>query len=173
MGFIFAVTFCHQVLAESTLEMEEAFFNAAERGDVKTLRELYEAGVDVEAIDKKRGWRAIHYAAANGRIEALRVLVNEWGANVEARSSWGWAAIHLATVNSQIEALGVLVNELGANVEARTIKVFVPAEDMADTLKIPADKLKANVGVIETEGGLASVHLAATWDPNGRFKISC
>lgn len=140
VGVIFSFTFifCHQALTSERVigpsaflkALDEArrkrawkkrmFLNAAAAGDIETLREFHRAGVDVEAKDPN-GQRAIHIAAANDQAETLRFLVNELGANIEARDNIGETALFATIKNNKLElnALRVLINELRANVNAR------------------------------------------------------
>ena len=54
-------------------------------------------------------------AAQEGHVEAIRVLVTELGANIEASSNKGNTAIMLAAHNGKTEAIRVLV-QLGADI---------------------------------------------------------
>lgn len=57
------------------------------RRDVILLRRLLKAGINVDAVDyDKRA--AVHIAAAEGNVAALKVLVED-GANLDARDRWG------------------------------------------------------------------------------------
>jgi ankyrin repeat protein len=55
-------------------------------GDVKLLQRLFEAKIDVNAGDYDRR-TAVHIAAAEGNLAALRVLVDA-GANLNVKDRW-------------------------------------------------------------------------------------
>lgn len=60
----------------------DAFLRAGVEGDVDTLKRLMAEGVDVNAANAY-GYTALHYAAGNGRLEAMQLLLDA-GANVHA-----------------------------------------------------------------------------------------
>ena len=60
-------------------------YQAVSRGDVAELRRLVASGMNVDVLDED-GWTALLYAALNGHVEAIRVLV-ELGANKDAKVS--------------------------------------------------------------------------------------
>jgi hypothetical protein len=58
---------------------------AAKRGDTDAVKRLLvEDKVDVEEIDGDLGWTALHHAAWCGNLEVVRMLVDEFGANMKA-----------------------------------------------------------------------------------------
>ena len=72
--------------------------NAAARdGDLGALRRLARRTprFDADALDEV-GWAALHRAAMHDRLDALRVLVAELGADVETRDDDGWTALRRA-----------------------------------------------------------------------------
>jgi ankyrin repeat protein len=62
----------------------DAFLRAGVAGDVETLRRLLAEGVDVN-VANDYGYTALAYAASNGQLEAIQVLLDA-GANVNAAS---------------------------------------------------------------------------------------
>lgn len=79
-----------------------AFMEAAEYGKVEALRFLFDMGADVNlrretTEDKRRlkkgGATALMSAAENGHTEALSLLLNDMGAEVEARDNMGRNAL--------------------------------------------------------------------------------
>eukprot|EP01047_Picozoa_sp_COSAG01_P030191 COSAG01_NODE_2097_length_8434_cov_116.410678_3_plen_1492_part_00 len=81
---------------------------------------LLHAGASSTATDAK-GRTALHAAAANGHVEALRCLLSaEVGAALEAKGQDGRTALHMAAQNGRVEALRYLLSaEVGAELEAK------------------------------------------------------
>ena len=69
-----------------------AIHRAAWVGDCPTLKALVELGAGVETACDATGETAVHVAARNGRLKALRCLATELGANVAARDAFGRTA---------------------------------------------------------------------------------
>ena len=72
-----------------------AIHRAAWVGDCPTLTALVELGAGVETACAATGETAVHVAARNGRLKALRCLATELGANVAARDAFGLSLIHI------------------------------------------------------------------------------
>jgi hypothetical protein len=64
---------------------------------------------DIEAMDE-RGWTTLHFAAANGHLPVVQLLVNK--ANLAAKNENGEMAIHLAAKNGHVEVLKVLMDKV-------------------------------------------------------------
>lgn len=80
---------------------------AAERGDLKAVRTLLEAGSDPDGKDGE-GWTPFLRAAKGGRVEILDLLLAA-GAGLQARTPRGATALHIATHAGRIEAAGWLI----------------------------------------------------------------
>ena len=89
---------------------------AAERGDIKTLKEHLEFGTDINA--KKDGMTSLHMVASSGKIELAKLLIAA-GADVNARSKEDLTPLHLAAVNGIEEVCELLISE-GADLKAVT-----------------------------------------------------
>jgi hypothetical protein len=72
---------------------------------------------------------ALHFAAAEGHVEAMRVLVEELGADKEAKDVKGRTPMHWAKTRRQAGAVKAL-RQLGADVNAPQ-----PSSVLADVLK--------------------------------------
>ncbi len=70
-------------------------FDAASRGDVRTLGQLISHGMNVNSGNAERE-TALHMAAAKGQYSAVIYLLNH-GANINARTVTNWLPIHHAT----------------------------------------------------------------------------
>ncbi|KAJ0406837.1 hypothetical protein P43SY_008859 [Pythium insidiosum] len=121
----------------SVVKIEDAFTEAAARGDVKTLTALLEQGANVNETDKegysalqvaakkrrleaKEGYSALQVAAKKRRLEAVEYLLQS-GADVNQRDSDGFSALHEAAFNGDADIVRVLL-KAGAN------KTFVTSE---------------------------------------------
>ena len=119
---------------------------AASLGRIEAIRQLLNAGADIEARGNN-GFTALMLAAGLGRIEAIRQLLNA-GADIEARDNNDSTALMLTAGFGQLEAIRVLLNA-GADIEARnnggmTALMFAAAfgqpEAIQVLLKAGADK---------------------------------
>ena len=70
-------------------------FDAASRGDVRTIGQLISRGVNVNSGNAERE-TALHMAAAKGQYSAVIYLINH-GAHINARTVNNWLPIHHAT----------------------------------------------------------------------------
>ncbi|GMR31555.1 hypothetical protein PMAYCL1PPCAC_01750, partial [Pristionchus mayeri] len=94
----------------------EQFLTAAEEGQVDTLTLMLGINPEyVKAVDKDN-YTALHRAAYNGHVEAVRLLLKN-GANPEARTSEGWTVLHSASAWGNFEVVGVLLSH-GVEVNA-------------------------------------------------------
>lgn len=99
--------------------------DAANRGDVQTVRTLLEQGtqVDVEYVTyDKEGYpisgSALHWAARNGHVQVMKLLL-EHGADINFREKVeGNTPLQLASENGQLEAVQFLLDR-GANVNTK------------------------------------------------------
>jgi len=101
----------------------ESFFEAAEKGDVATLRRLL--GDDPTLIRATRqevgdhgGWSGLHAAASHGKAEAVRLLL-ERGANPNAREEGDNSyPLHWAAANGHVDVVRALL-DAGTDVHGR------------------------------------------------------
>ncbi|XP_051004280.1 2-5A-dependent ribonuclease [Acomys russatus] len=127
-----------QILLSKGAEVSEcdfngftAFMEAAEYGKVEALRFLFDKGANVNlrretTEDKLRlkqgGATALMSAAENGRTEVLSILLNDMGAEVDARDNMGRNALIRTLLNRDGENVEEITNLLlrhGADVNAR------------------------------------------------------
>ena len=81
---------------------------AALRGDVAEVRRLVAAGVGVNEVNAADKMTALHFAADNGHVEAVKTLV-ELNADIEAKTDQGATPLHFAAVNGHVEAAKTLL----------------------------------------------------------------
>ena len=122
-------------------------------GDLARLKELLDAGADVDGADGS-GLTALHWASAWGHADACRLLI-ERGAEVGARDGRDATPLHAAAFFGRPDAVRVLL-EGGADPSLRDEDGTSPA-DLADW---PWDE--ARVGLTRFMAGLMSVPLDET-----------
>ena len=79
--------------SESDPNEKQNLFDAAKDGNVALIRRLVDAGANVEAVDGDK-WTALHYAVLHDSVAAIRCLVSECKANVEAGHTKGATPLH-------------------------------------------------------------------------------
>jgi len=93
-------------------EGRNALHIAAAVGSVKNVQYLLDLGMQADSKDKK-GWSAVHYAAASRTADCLRLLLPLWTLDTA-----GWTPLHLACRGNNAEAIDLL---LDAGLEATRI----------------------------------------------------
>ena len=83
-------------------------------GDAVSLRQLLEKGYNCNIVGNSIGRGPIHYAATNGHLECLKVLL-EYGTNIQAKDIEGNTAVALAAAGGHTDCVRYLL-EQGANV---------------------------------------------------------
>ena len=86
-------------------------------GDLALVKRLLSEGADVNFADGE-GWSALHYAAAKGRAEVARILIDA-GADLKAQSSKvGRTPLHLACDEERGFDVALMLIEAGADMNA-------------------------------------------------------
>ncbi|XP_016313019.1 glutaminase liver isoform, mitochondrial isoform X2 [Sinocyclocheilus anshuiensis] len=80
---------------------------AAYRGDIVSLRRYLLSGADVNAVDYD-GRSALHVAASEGRLDVIKFLVENAGANCSLKDRWGNMALQEAMRCNQDPAIQFL-----------------------------------------------------------------
>lgn len=95
-------------------------FLAASEGHVERLEVALLPSLDVNALqdDPLQGKAALHMAAQNGNVEAIRFLLSH-GAKVDLRNFEGETPLHEAAFWARLEAIKVLL-EAGATINLQT-----------------------------------------------------
>ena len=114
-------------------EDEETFLIACEGGDLDLVKRWLSLGkVNVEAKDNLRGRSGIHFAAANGHVDVVTVLLKN-DADVNAVNKGKETALHYAAKYGCVDVAKVLLQN-GADVNAAVAGTELTA------LRLAADK---------------------------------
>ena len=123
-------------------EADRALLKAAERGNIKAVKQQLAAGVDVDAKGGWLGGTPLHYAAGKGHKKIVELLIAK-GADVHEKAKDGTTPLHSATTKEIAE---LLITE-GADVNPQS-KIFGTPLDLAIQVKNtkPADLLRKHGG---------------------------
>lgn len=102
----------HAILEVGTTPLMEAAF----KGDAAKVKELAEAGAELDAQDTF-GWTAIRYAVRNAKFDAAKELMAK-GANTNIASKSGRTPLMSAAANGLAEMCELLVDQGDADVMA-------------------------------------------------------
>ena len=138
--------------------------DAAERGDVATVKSLLKDGADVNAAQGD-GMTALHWAADRGNAELAELLIYA-GANHSAQTRIGqYTPLHLAGKNGSAAVAKALL-KAGADVNVRSSNSGVTPLHMAassgsaETVTVLVDA-KADINAKENEAGQTPLIFAA------------
>ena len=92
--------------------MDMQLHKAAEKGNLKKVKELLNQGANIHARTKN-GFRPIHWAAAHGHLNIVKELLNR-GAKINSRTNTGRQPIFYAAERSRLPVVKELLNR-GAN----------------------------------------------------------
>jgi len=98
------------VRSRSLSESEQKFIKAVRMRDSDAALKIFRQGrVDVNCFEDKHHWSAIHYAAGNGFIEVVRLLVDECGADLNLQAKGGYTALHYAAIQGYTQVVTFLL----------------------------------------------------------------
>jgi uncharacterized protein len=104
---------------------------AAGGGDTRSVVDILQEGVDVNASFPVIGTRALMVAAAQGHVDTVKALVDA-GADVNAADVTGWSVLHAAAYKGDKQIISLLI-ERGA--------IAPPATWFLQTPSVTAEKL--------------------------------
>lgn len=97
------------------------FINAAGlNGNLDTVKNCVERGIDVEAAKGEDAWRAIHSACSYGHLEIVQYLVENCRANIVAREREGWTPLHLACQFGHLDIVQYITRDRRIKVHTTT-----------------------------------------------------
>jgi ankyrin repeat protein len=152
-GLVLAITACAAVGCAKGYNTE--LMNASRSGNVEQIRTLLKGNSAVNFGDAD-GDTALHAAAKHGQVDAIRVLVREGHANIDARDEDAQTPLHLACKKGELGAVRALL-EAGADVNAKdkdrwTALHFAAREGSAEVITVLLSKgAKVNALAINTE----------------------
>ena len=137
------------------------FHAAAESGDIETMRELLQVGVDIEVHDKKR-LTPLDYAVTATKPESVRFLLSH-GAQINTDSVYDASVLHAAAKIGETEILTLLL-DFGADVnlqcgDGSTPLICAIHDNRVDAVRLLISR-GANVNLGLT-GGYSPLHVAA------------
>ena len=88
-------------------DKENAFLEAAEKGDIATLETLISGKVNVN-IQNDHGNTALHWAAARGHTDSLELLIKA-GAGLDIQDYGRYTALHLAAYYGHTDIVELLI----------------------------------------------------------------
>ena len=103
---------------------------AAKRGDVDSLKILFEARADTTRKNRK-GATALHYAASGGSGPCLKFLIETAGLNIEIQDDAGQTPLHISAMHGNELCVKHLL-KAEANHEARNKRNQIPFDLLGD-----------------------------------------
>ncbi len=85
---------------------ESPLMLASLKGDLDLATQMVKKGADVN----KTGWTPLHYAASNGHVEVIKLLLENY-AYIDAESPNGTTPLMMASLYGSVEAVKLLVEE--------------------------------------------------------------
>ena len=85
---------------------------AAVAPDTAILRLLMERGVRL-GVQDHQGSSPVHWAAGSGRLDSVKLLIEEAGVDPKQRNNGGLSPLHLAASNGHLEIVRYLIEERG------------------------------------------------------------
>eukprot|EP00438_Fugacium_kawagutii_P014864 Skav220140 [mRNA] locus=scaffold1320:179617:182382:+ [translate_table: standard] len=91
-------------------ELDEQMIRACENNDTEVLERLLQRPCDPNLkCDGEEGMAALHYAAYNGHVQSVQLLLEAGADKDQPTTEAGWSPLHLATGDGHLEVVRVLV----------------------------------------------------------------
>mmetsp|Transcript_16715 Transcript_16715/g.54425 ORF Transcript_16715/g.54425 Transcript_16715/m.54425 type:complete len:225 (+) Transcript_16715:64-738(+) len=100
----------HEAAEPQQMVTQESLFDAAEAGDLATVRRYVAAGLDVNVVDDEDGYTALLLAAECGQGHVVECFLASGAAFVDARDSFGRTALYAAAVASHTHCVQLLLS---------------------------------------------------------------
>ena len=94
--------------------IDETALRAITAGDLGSLRERIDSGIDLDAEDSRRGYTLLHVAAQQVDVEAVRLLLGS-GANPNVADGYGNGPLWTAVFNDRGGEIIDLLRRAGAD----------------------------------------------------------
>jgi hypothetical protein len=134
-----------------------ALHQAADKGDVTTIRQRLSAGDPVDVRDE-REMTPLHHAAMTGQVEAATLLLDR-GADPNARAAGEMSALHFAAMLAHPELAGLLIRR-GARFDIQNAAGMMPIHLAANEKVVKTLALAgADVNAL-TSKGFTPLHTA-------------
>jgi uncharacterized protein len=144
---------------------EPPLLTASRTGSADIVRALLARGADVQAAESSRGQTALMWAAAEGHVEVMRVLLGA-NADVSAKSKAGFTPLMFAARGANADAVATLVRA-GASLDdiatdGTTALIVATVRGQVDVAKLLLDHgADPNAG----QAGYTALHWAAgSWE---------
>ncbi len=108
---------------------QDIFIGSAGSGDMKTMVDMLEHGVDINARSLFGGPTALIVAARYGHIEIVKTLLAR-GAEVNAEDHYGQTALYFAKKNSKIKVIEMLEAAGGTSPPVKKVDTPQPLSDV-------------------------------------------
>lgn len=95
-------------------KLNKKLVKASERGNTEQVRELLDAGADVDIKDND-GWTALMWSAYQGHSDTARLLLDA-GADVDIQDNNGWTALIYAAALGYADTVKLLL-DAGADID--------------------------------------------------------
>ncbi|MEC7356921.1 MAG: ankyrin repeat domain-containing protein [Verrucomicrobiota bacterium] len=122
---------------EVKISGKKTIHEAANEGDIETVKKRLSSGVDVN-IKNKAGGTLLHAAAVKGRVEVIKLLISK-GANINTQNNGGLTPLSLALNRKHSETVDLL-RKHGAKTTKQLKRII------GETNSLEEKQQKANVG---------------------------
>ena len=145
-------------MLNSTSSSQHNLWQAAAKGDLSSIKDAIDDGVDTKALDPQFGITPLAWATMSGQTDAAKLLI-EKGADVDGRNRDGATALHSAAFLGRVETVKLLL-EKGADVNARS-----------NDGSLPVNSAQLEWGMTQFVLGLLQMEVDETEVKTGRAEV--